>query len=310
MKNRLVRIALVLALVMVALVPASLAHADAGSFSGNIDYSYESGSSGGSSNDYDSSSSDWLLGLLLFNSDTGDSGDIGIGEIALTFALIAAVIVGSMVHQKHKREKTKQERATSMKDEFDSSKLKPIPSLTDAEAPGFNADQMEEHIASLYTRLQDAWTAKDLEPVRPLLSEKLYAQLDRQLDALRHSHRTNKVEDVTVMDVQLSGWYEEAGNVSVVAIVQARIKDYTVDDKTGDIVSGSPKAEKFMKYRYTLTQPKGAGPADQSVTNCPNCGAPVDINKSAECPYCGTMIKSASYTWVVSAIQGLEQRTA
>lgn len=310
MKKRLACLVFALALVAATLfVPATLASADAGSFSGSTDYSYGTGAgSGGSSSgdrDYDGGSSTFIF---LPGSSASSDEDPGVLGWVVTIAIIAAVILIPMARQKHRSEERNSPK--NMVDEFDSSKLRPMSALSDAEAPGFNADQMEEHIANLYPRLQHAWTDKDLEAVRPLLSEKLYAQLDRQLDELRHAHRTNKVDDITVMDVQLSGWYEEGDNVSVVALVQTRIKDYVVDDRTGEVVSGDPKAEKFMKYRYTLTQPKGAPPADQTQTNCPNCGAPIDINKSAECPYCGTIIKSASYTWVVTSIQGLEQRTA
>ena len=42
--------------------------------------------------------------------------------------------------------------------------------------------------------------------------------------------------------------------------------------------------------------------------NCPNCGAVVDVNKSAKCPYCDSVLNAATHGWVITTIQGLEQR--
>ena len=45
-------------------------------------------------------------------------------------------------------------------------------------------------------------------------------------------------------------------------------------------------------------------------TTCPNCGAPLDLNHTAKCEYCGAIITAAEYDWVISAIKGISQRTS
>ena len=42
---------------------------------------------------------------------------------------------------------------------------------------------------------------------------------------------------------------------------------------------------------------------------CPGCGAPLDVNASARCPYCGTVIQQQAQDWVISAIRGIKQQT-
>ena len=39
---------------------------------------------------------------------------------------------------------------------------------------------------------------------------------------------------------------------------------------------------------------------DKKVENCPNCGAPVDINASATCPYCNSTLVKVSSDYVLS----------
>ena len=49
--------------------------------------------------------------------------------------------------------------------------------------------------------------------------------------------------------------------------------------------------------------------ADVNDLTCPGCGAPLDVNASARCPYCGTVIQQQAQDWVISAIRGIKQQT-
>jgi len=98
-----------------------------------------------------------------------------------------------------------------------------------------------------------------------------------------------------------------------VANVRTRITDYTVDDASGSVVSGSTTAEKFMTYEYTLVRTIGTVTAVQTdeteSTLCPNCGGVIDINRTARCPYCGSIVTAKDFDWVISSIKGLSQET-
>ena len=42
---------------------------------------------------------------------------------------------------------------------------------------------------------------------------------------------------------------------------------------------------------------------------CPYCGAHVDINHSAVCEYCNSVLTTDSFDWAVSNIKGIAQRS-
>ena len=48
-------------------------------------------------------------------------------------------------------------------------------------------------------------------------------------------------------------------------------------------------------------------PDNQGI--CPNCGAPVNINQTAKCEYCDSVITVENHDFVLSSIRGLAQRT-
>lgn len=178
--------------------------------------------------------------------------------------------------------------------------------------PGFSETELSEKVSRMYVEFQNAWEAKDLTVLRPYLSDAFYATADRQLDAYRKNRQTNHVDRISVLGVTFTGFRQEKNEDIIIARLKTRIVDYVTDDRTGSIVRGSSTAEKFMDYEWTLARASGVrtGKNDGVRTvNCPNCGAPVDINKSAKCEYCGSILSVNASDWVVTGIRGIAQRT-
>lgn len=294
-------------LLLVCLSPVS--RADFGDYSGDSDYggsydSYDYGSSYsyGSSYDYDSG-----------YSYGGSSSDSGI-EIAIIL-IVVIVLIGRAVFKSSGSQNTSRPAARRPQNVYGttpSSRTDLRHMMTYAEVdPKFSSTALCQKLSNVYIRLQDAWEAKDLTPVRPYLTDTLYWQYDRQLNQYRDSHTTNVTERISVLDVTLSGWKQEQDNDVIVARLKTRLVDYVQDDNTGSLVRGSRTAEKFMEYEYTLTRKHGivTGSAEENVTNCPNCGAVVHLNQSATCEYCDSVITALPADWVISGIQAISQYT-
>lgn len=191
------------------------------------------------------------------------------------------------------------------------SSLRSVPEYLDVD-PSFSEHEFTEKLSNMYVRFQNAWQAKNLEELRPYLTDSFYAQCDRQLDRYRREARTNIVDRITVLGVQLVGWKQENGEDVMVARLKTRIVDYVIDDATGNVVRGSNTAEKFMEYEWILVRSTGTLTRDSNGTtaqNCPNCGAPININHSTRCEYCNSIITTDSFDWAVREIKGLSQRT-
>ncbi len=180
--------------------------------------------------------------------------------------------------------------------------------------PSFDAEELTEHLGNLYVQLQEAWTKKDLEPVRQFMTDKFFNQMKRQLKFLIQQNRTDHTENIAVLDVNLIGWYQLKSYDYIVARLNTRITSYITDDNTGEIVSGSRTREKFMEYEWKLCRRTSTMTENNNenlkINKCPNCGAPIDINSSTKCQYCGTIIISKSVNWTISGMTGISQRTA
>lgn len=193
----------------------------------------------------------------------------------------------------------------------DASSLVPVAKYTEID-PGFSETEMKAKITNLYVQMQNCWQNKNIDSLRPYFTDSLFAQFDRQLDAYRRKRETNYVERIAVLGVEPVGWKSTGENDEMVVIVRARVVDYVLNDETGALVRGSRTDEKFMTYEWTLTRKTGVKTTAESgtrVVTCPQCGAPVDINTSAKCEYCGSVITVDSSDWVISQMKGLAQRT-
>lgn len=179
--------------------------------------------------------------------------------------------------------------------------------------PDFSATGVQEHMANLYVQMQNCWHNKNIEPVRPWLTDAFYNQMEGLLAPMRSKRETDYIERIAVLEASLKGYYQAGGMDFLVAAIRTRITVYTLDDRTGRVVSGSRNREKFMEYEWELTRRSGErtdrAKGGVKAVYCPHCGAPLDINASACCSYCGGTVIASSKNWAVCRIRGISQRT-
>lgn len=283
--------------------------ADFGGFSGNSDYgggSHHGGGGGGWGGGGSSySGGGELFAAAALGSSLPSEFDEGM------FLILVVILVGAIVlnYRKQKREASQIESAFNDAVPVNRT-LKPINGYLVLD-PQFDEAKLRAHLANLYVQMQDAWHNKDISSLRPYLTDAFYNQMDRQLDSLRRAHRTDCTENIAVLDTNILGYWQSGGLDYLAVRLKTRIVSYVLDDRTGRVVSGDKTHEKFMEYEWELTRKTGvltAGGEKRTVT-CPHCGAPLKINASAQCAYCGSVVSVLNEDWAVSGMKGISQRT-
>ena len=260
--------------------------ADLGNFAGSSDYG---GGSSGSSWDSDG---DGFGGAIDF-----------IGGVILFIIIVIWIMV-----DEHKKKKNGGDANDRSGRQGDYSPMSDYHSLD----PAFKESAFREKLSNLYVQMQNCWAAKDIRSLRPFFDDAYFTQMERQLEQHRRQGRTNYVDRIAVLSVTLDGFRQEAGKDHILATIKTRIVDYTLDDRSGKLISGHKDREKFMTYQWDLCRTTGYQSTEKAgldKTVCPSCGAPLDINASARCPYCGSVIRSADHDWVICFIKGVSQVT-
>ena len=299
MKNKKRLIPLIILLLCMLVIPMPV-HADFGDFAGDSDYG--GGDYGGGGGDSSSSGDgDGLFEIFyyLFRF-LGWKG---------TLILIAVIFVLSMISKKKAKNAPPplySPPVESFDTEFDH-----ISTFNKVD-PNFSEAEFREKLSNFYIHFQQSWQNKDISDLRPYLTDALYAKSDRQLDSYRKNNQTNHVDHPTVLNVEILGWKKDQGNYVIAAVLNTRIVDYVTDDSTGEVIRGSNTKEKFMAYEWRLIRSAdkltALNTGTSSVT-CPYCGANVNINRSAVCEYCDSVIHVDTFDWVVSEIKGVSQIT-
>lgn len=311
MKKRLyLVIALVIALAMLAYAVPALA--DFGGFSGDSDFG---GGLGGSFDSEGCDAGSGMNGGVCMPVMIGGGGDYSGGSDSCTgtdMMIIAVIVIIVLIALWFMRKKTAQTPVNTGVRPTDDAELIPVERYIAEFDEGFSAADMQTRLANLYVQLQDQWEEKDITPLRPFLTDELYNQSERQLNEIRRSGMTPHVDNIAVLSVNLRGWFQRDGMDHMIVELITRITTFSTSDRTGAVVKGDPNREKFMTYEWDLCRTSGQKTGDAApmqTINCPNCGAPVSINKSAKCPYCESVITLDEHDWVLYSIKGISQRT-
>ena len=284
---------LVFVLCILLMALPAFAGADFGDFSGDSDY----GGSWDSGSDWSSSSWDSDYSSGSYYDDDSDVSGIDIG---ISLAVMAAIVVlGLIIDVSEKRKKKKQYGAQGRPQgaqRTPDSRLQPLGDLAVTD-PSFDANAMQEKISNLYVQMQNCWTDKNIESLRPYFTDAFFTQMERQLNGLKSRGLTNHVDRIAVLGVNLRGFYKQGGDEHLIVELRTRIVDYTVQDSDKKLVSGDRNREKFMTYEWNMCRAEG------SVT------APLSINTTAKCPYCGRVVTLDEHDWALCAIKGISQTT-
>ncbi|MBR6901268.1 MAG: TIM44-like domain-containing protein [Synergistaceae bacterium] len=290
------------------------AYSDFGSFSGNSDYGSSSSSSSGGYSSGSSTRRSVNLGssnnfnvLPLTAGTLGGSNSDDIEGVILVFVLV--IIFFFLIKMK----KSKHNAPIMINTDIQAQNLRPMNEYLELD-PNFDEEKIKTLMANLYVQMQDTWRDKDISSLRPYMTDAFYNQMERQLEAFRKNHRTDYTERIAVLNVGLKGWRQSAGRDYITVRLNSRIVSYVLDDLTGKLISGDRDKEKFLEYEIELTRKSGefTTPEAEGAKSevCPHCGAPIKLNASAKCEYCGSIITAVNINWAICSMKGISQRTA
>jgi predicted lipid-binding transport protein (Tim44 family) len=130
------------------------------------------------------------------------------------------------------------------------------PPLLQPVETSFDAEQFKEERTDDFFKLQAALMNRDLTPVLDCLTPEISQQLEMDLNSLKSSHRMNRLENITVREAEIVESWQESGKEFATLRLKANLLDYTVDEVTGTLVSGSRtepvKFEEFWTFVRSL----------------------------------------------------------
>lgn len=264
----------------------------------------ESFDSGNSNSDSGGGDASFLVDILIW---------LVIRHPAVGIPLTIVVIVGFYFYKRSQDgdsstrkaiDKAEAERRTSVS----ASAVDGWVSALKAKDPQFDLMKFFDRTKREFLELQDAWFKRNLEPVRKYLSDATFQRLVTQLKLMELLGVRDAIADPQVLDLQIIGLEQNDSFDSVHIRVMAQLCDAeapaNATDEQALAAARKVKPEQFTEV-WTFVRKPGAVTrveGDVSQGKCPNCGAPFQGGAANTCEFCGAIVNSGNYDWVLAEI--------
>ena len=180
-------------------------------------------------------------------------------------------------------------------------------SISSLASAGIDSEAMtyvQTRAAFIFNTLQSAWSKRDLTPLRGLETDTLYENHLYWISEYKKQHLINRLEDVKIDHMELSRFLEDHYYHSLTLRIFAEVKDWT-ETESGEKVCGSKVFPRAFTEYWTFIRSKDFKAKKEGAkdTDCPACGAPLQVNQFGECEYCKSKITSGNFDWVLSTIE-------
>ena len=124
----------------------------------------------------------------------------------------------------------------------------------------FDENRFNDSVMDMFFKIQGAWMNRDLATITGIMTEEMRKVFQGDIDKLLQEKRVNRLENIAVRNVEIVEAWQESGQDFITTLIYANLLDYTTDDATGQVVSGSKTDPvKFEEY-WTFTRPVGNNP--------------------------------------------------
>lgn len=220
-----------------------------------------------------------MLGGMLFRSlgFSGTGGGMGGGGIGL-FEIILIAGIGYLIYRYIKKKREESANNSFSQPQYLGGNAAPyaaplnggyqeaLPQVDDVEVglghirqfdQAFEEDRFNDLVMDNFFKIQGAWMNRDLSPAAGLLTDEMRRIMQQDIDKLLQDKQINRLENIAVRKVEIVEAWQESGQDYINALIYANLLDYTTDDSTGAVISGSKTDPVKFEEFWTFTRPVG-----------------------------------------------------
>lgn len=171
-----------------------------------------------------------------------------------------------------------------------------------AKDPGFNIQHIEDKTSVMFWRLRAAEYFADPGYAAPVLMPELRNEFATGLKQKDRYWKDAAVGQVEVLDAN-NNMEDPDPQAMDTLHVMVRWSGVLMNRHNGR--ENELKGQAITTQIFTLARKKGTltNPAGTfSSAGCPQCGAPLQIDGTGSCTYCGTVVTDGSFDWVLKSV--------
>ena len=172
----------------------------------------------------------------------------------------------------------------------------------------FDTEQFLLWAKNIFITIQTAWAQRDWEKIRTIEKEELFEQHNTQLQEYIRLGRINIMENINVIDAYLHKLVIDENFENLTVSLRATMNDYIINEKNGKVLMGNKNEVFDTIYQMTFTRRKGIKTnLINGLIVCPHCGATVESASAGVCQYCGSVVHSGEFNWVLSNLESVDE---
>jgi len=123
--------------------------------------------------------------------------------------------------------------------------------------PGFDSAHFKDVASDVFFKIQAGWMRRDLSAYRHLLGDTLAAEYEEHFADMKAKGEINKLESIAIRKVEIVDAGSDGQEDFITVLFTANLLDYTVDETSGEVKSGSDTEPVKFAERWTWARPVG-----------------------------------------------------
>lgn len=159
----------------------------------------------------------------------------------------------------------------------------------------------------VYQSLLKAFRERKVSLLRHFEADSLYFQHKQKIDEYIQKNEIRVLERVAFKGGLLKDYHIEGNQQILVVALAVNLVDYLMDSK-GKVIQGNSNQRVRKQYILTFVRDLGIKTtkfSNQTATSCPNCGANIELSEDGKCGYCGGIVTTGKYGWVLLSIKDI-----
>jgi predicted lipid-binding transport protein (Tim44 family) len=125
--------------------------------------------------------------------------------------------------------------------------------------PEFKVETFKNLVSDIFFKIQIGWGKRDAAYLSKFLTPEMNTIFERELGRLKAELKTNHIENISLRSIEIVEAWQEEGNDYITTLISANLLDFTKNDSTGEIISGSDSDPVSFNENWTFCRAIGSG---------------------------------------------------
>lgn len=126
--------------------------------------------------------------------------------------------------------------------------------------PAFDPARFVKSAQDIFFKAQAAWSRQDAAMLASLCTPELARSWEQELVEFRSRGQRNCIENIALRGTEITEVWTENGQDYIMLRFEADLLDYTIDEKSGQVINGSKADPVDFEEFWTLTRAVGPNP--------------------------------------------------